>query len=179
MGNVNIVKRMLQGSNCPSSKKFYIEDVMANDYVRPMFRKFAAETGAYHDEYWYLGDIFKNFGKQSNSDQENNWKKNLIDEINELYTAGLWNPEYLQAKVLDSSMFLDNLFNILNLIVGFDNYFNIDLQGNSDEDIRNMYCKFFLLYWYIKPFYTSDNQAKDDFIKNLAEKLEAERTGSL
>ena len=35
---------MLQGNNCPSSKKFYIEDVMADDYVRPMFRKFAAEV---------------------------------------------------------------------------------------------------------------------------------------
>ena len=44
MGNVNIVKRMLKGNNCPSSKKFYIEDVMADDYLKPMFRKFAAEV---------------------------------------------------------------------------------------------------------------------------------------
>lgn len=61
----------------------------------------------------------------------------------------------------------------------FDNYFNIDIQGNTDEDMRNMYCKFFLLYCYIKPFYTSDSQTKDDFIKKLAEKLEADRTESL
>ena len=35
---------MLQGSNCPSSKKFYIEDEMADDYVKPIFKKSAAEV---------------------------------------------------------------------------------------------------------------------------------------
>ena len=44
MGNFNIVKRMLKGSNCPSSKKSYIEDVMADDYVKPILWKFAAEV---------------------------------------------------------------------------------------------------------------------------------------
>ena len=32
-------------------------------------------------------------------------RNNLIEEINELYTAGLCNPEYLEAKVLDSSKY--------------------------------------------------------------------------
>ena len=39
---------MLQDSYRPSSKKFYIQDVVTDDYVRPMFRKFAAEVS--HDK---------------------------------------------------------------------------------------------------------------------------------
>ena len=94
MGNIVLVKKVLSGNICPSTKKFNLEDLIKNEIVRAVYRKFAGETGQYHDEYCSLTEIFDDFEKQENSNDDDNWKKNLIKELNELHTAGLSTPDF-------------------------------------------------------------------------------------
>lgn len=106
MGNIELVNKQLSGSNVPSTKKFDLEDVIKNEIVRAIFRKFAGETGQYHDEYISLDSIFSDFEKQENDNQQENWKRNLIKELNELHTAGLSNPDYFTQDLKETSKFL-------------------------------------------------------------------------
>ena len=94
MGNIVLVKKVLSGNICPSTKKFNLEDLIKNEIVRAVYRKFASEICQYHDEYCNLTEIFDDFEKQENSNDDDNWKKNLIKDLNELYTAGLSTPDF-------------------------------------------------------------------------------------
>lgn len=102
MGNIVLVKKMLMGSNVQSTKMFDLEDVIKNEIVRAVFRKFAGETGQYHDESIDLASIFDDFERQENQNQTDNWKRNLIKELNELHTAGLSNPDYFTQDLKET-----------------------------------------------------------------------------
>ena len=105
MGNIVLVKKVFSGSVCPSTKKFNLEDLVKNEIVRAVYRKFAEETGQYHDEYCKLEDIFEDFEKQENNDDDN-WKRNLIKELNELHTAGLSTPDFFTQDLKETSKYL-------------------------------------------------------------------------
>lgn len=105
MGNAAIIQQLEGANNCPSAKKFDAEDVIKPHYLYPMFQKFKGETGVYVDDSISLNLLFDDIGKQQSSDDETNWRKNIVEELNELYTAGLCNPEFYEEKLKDSSKY--------------------------------------------------------------------------
>jgi hypothetical protein len=105
MGNIVLVKKVLSGSNVQSTKKFQLEDMIKNEIVRAVFRKFVGETGQYHDEYVSLDTLFDDFEKQANENDNDNWKRNLIKELNEMHTAGLSNADYFTQDLKETSKF--------------------------------------------------------------------------
>lgn len=105
MGNSPIISSILQGDNCSSTKKFYLEDMINKDRVRPMFKKFAQETGRDHSEHIPLESVFEHLGFQMNDLQRELPREELLNDINELYTAGLCTPEYLEQQLLKPSKF--------------------------------------------------------------------------
>ena len=66
-----------------------------------------------------------------------------------------------------------------HLYVGFDKYFRVsEYQKNEQSEYyRDQYRKFFLLYCYIAPYYSSVAKGKEDFLKELAEEQEKEAQG--
>lgn len=99
MGNIELVKKMMRGNNCKSTKKFDLEDLIKKDYLSPMFDKFSSETGQYHDKYETISNIYKDYNLCTNSNSYDNFKNNLTKEMNEIYTAGFRNAEYLEQEL--------------------------------------------------------------------------------
>jgi hypothetical protein len=52
-----------------------------------------------------FGDLFDDLGIQENIDQEKKEQRNLVEELNELYTTGLCNPEHYVEKLKDLSKY--------------------------------------------------------------------------
>ena len=69
MGNKVIVDKIQGGENCPSAKKYDLEDMITKQYLSTMFDKFTSETGKYHDKYQDLKDIFDDIAKQVNNNR--------------------------------------------------------------------------------------------------------------
>ena len=49
------------------------------------------------------GQLMGDSGYQCNNNSDENKKQNMIAELNELYTAGLCNPEYYQTQLKETS----------------------------------------------------------------------------
>ena len=54
------------------------------------------------DEHKDLKEIFDDFEKQENDNFQENWKRNLIKELNELHTAGLSTPDYFTQDLKET-----------------------------------------------------------------------------
>jgi hypothetical protein len=105
----------LNGNNCPSAKKFDLEDMIRTNYVKPMFNRFKGEAGVYISEYEAVTTYFEDIGYLRNNDEHETFKKNLIEDLNELNTTGHLSPEHLEEKLKDTSKFCKNIQNIFNL----------------------------------------------------------------
>jgi hypothetical protein len=154
------VNQAISSGTMPLTKKFNLEDLLVGDIVKTVFRS----SGA--DEYKPLNEIFEDFEKQENENAQENWKRNLIKELNELHTAGLSTADYFTQDLKETR---------------FEKYFRVVSKGNDEgeEYYRTQYMKFFILYSYVKPFYNEETGSKDNFYKNLAASLEHSDDGGV
>jgi outer membrane biosynthesis protein TonB len=158
MGNTEFIGLLDGASNCPTSKRFNIEDMIKDATVEEITNKFRDECNRYPlsmslDD---VNGINIEFGQR---DRLQRAKDNVSEDMNEIFTAGFCNPESYLQKLKEPR---------------FQKYFNPtcdDTRSFDDVKTKN-HCKFFLLYCYIAPYYSSQSEEAKDFLKELAKRCE-------